>query len=158
MGFPFRVFCCFPVCESILVQVLYVQLFSFFISRSRNHIIIKGLKPEAGLVAQRNSPQLLAHLTLVLGAVGISSAFTVVSSITYSAGSSPVFDVELDSPASVDALLRGFYRFTRRSDPAQRPALLSGVSLYHAVTPGTRVRISLLRVIEVFFVCLGFVV
>ena len=70
----------------------------------------------------------------------------MLSVVTYSAKSAPVFNAELDSAEAVDAILREFSKFTRRSNPVKRPPELEDVALYHAVTPGTRIRISLLRV------------
>ena len=60
--------------------------------------------------------------------------------------SSPIYDVELDSADSVDQLLIASFRFSRKKDPVRRPPELENVSVYHAVTAGTRIRISLLRV------------
>ena len=112
---------------------------------NRTHLILKGLGPIGGSGQQPSQQVLKTRLTSVLGQIGADLPFVVINVVTYSR-SSPVYDVELGSSASVDALLRSYYRFTRRRDPVARPPELDGVTLYHSVTPGTRVRISLLRV------------
>ena len=83
--------------------------------------------------------------------VGSSTEFKVVSVVSYSAKSSPVFNAELDSEEAVDSILREFSKYTRRNNPVKRPAELETVSMHHAVTPGTRIRISLLRVSLFYF-------
>ena len=84
--------------------------------------------------------------------------FEVVNVVVFPSGNHPVYDVELCSPGAVEALVREFFKYTRRRDPVQRPAELDRVSIHHSVTPGTRVRIALLRV-SIFHVphsCLSF--
>ena len=89
---------------------------------------------------------LKTRMASVLAKVGIVAPINILGVVVYSSGSSPVYDVELDSFVTVSALLKEFYKFTRRRDPIARPPELDGVSLYRSVTTGTRVRVSLLRV------------
>ena len=97
----------------------------------------------------------------MLTAVGLRSPFSVVDVIVYPA-SQPVYDVELDYAKSVEFLVKEFFKFTRRKDPLVRPTELERVSLFHSVTAGTRIRISLLRVRSLYlyllfsvFLCLS---
>ena len=82
----------------------------------------------------------------VLELIGGNVEFNVMNVIVYPSKVAPVYDVELDSVEAVESLVKEFYKFTRRSSPAKRPSELERVSVYHSVTPGTRIRISLLRV------------
>ena len=112
-------------------------------------MIVKGLG--SVLPGQTRDPDLLkSRLTSVLSLYGVPE-FTVVSVISYPPPSNPVYDVTLGSADEVESILRESYKFSRRRDPVVRPPELKSVTLYHSVTPGTRVRISLLRVRVVFF-------
>ena len=97
-------------------------------------------------MGEQDQLALRTRLASVLSLVSSHPQFNVSNVITFSAGSSPVYSAELDSTEAVASLLRAFMRFTRRRDPVSRPADLEKVGLYHSVTIGTRVRISLLRV------------
>ena len=111
--------------------------------RNRTRIVVKGL----ALSGPHLSPdQLRGRLASILQLIGAPISFSVISVATYPSGASPVYDVELDSAAAVSAILREFYKFTRRQAPVSRPPELAHVAVYNSVTPGTRVRISLLRV------------
>ena len=118
-----------------------------FLSRNKNRLIVKGLGQIGSSGSQRSPDVLRSRIESVLSLIG-SAAFQVKDVVVYSASSpSPVYNVELDSIASVDSLLKEFFKFTRRSNPVKRPPELDKVFLYNAVTPGTRIRISILRVI-----------
>ena len=82
--------------------------------------------------------------------------FVVNRVIVYPSKGKPVFEVVLDSAAGVEGLIREFYKYVRRKDPIARPPELSGVSIYHSVTIGTRIRISMLRV-SFFYLMLLFI-
>ena len=105
--------------------------------------MVKGLGPSG---PNRDPASLKTHLASILKLVCSTTEFEVVNVMTYAAPSSPIYDIELDSALAVENLLRSFYRFTRRRDPVRRPPELEHVSIHHSVTPGTRVRIALLRV------------
>ena len=105
--------------------------------------MIKGLGRIGS--GNRDTAAIKSRVTAALSEVGASCEFSVESVIVYGAGN-PVYNVELGSEKSVNSLLSAFSRFTRRNDPVSRPQSLDGLALHHAVTPGTRVRISLLRV------------
>ena len=107
-------------------------------------MIVKGLGRIDGSNS-RDQEGLRARVARVLGAIG-SVPVAVLKVVVYPPHSAPVYDCELSSAEAVSALVRDFYKFTRRRDPVRRPVELEGVSVYHSVTPGTRVRISLLRV------------
>ena len=124
---------------------------SIFSLRTRCRIIIKGLG-HVGSSSQRSQETLKNRVTSVLSAVGSSAEFDVLDVFTYSSGSNPVYDAKLSSAEAVEIIIKEFYKFTRRRDPVRRPAELERVNLYHSITPGTRVRISILRVIAFFFV------
>ena len=114
-------------------------------SRNRTHLVVKGL---AGDLSSNRSPDMLrSRFASLLALVGSTTPFVVCNVIVYPAKGRPVYEVVLDSAAGVESLIKEFFKFTRRKDPVARPPELSGVSVYHSVTPGTRVRISLLRVI-----------
>ena len=117
---------------------------SVSIDRHPSNVIIKGLG-RVGSGATRDLEVVKNRASAVLNEVGSGREFTVLGVIVYGSNN-PVYNVELDSPESVSSLLSAFSRFTKRHQPVQRPQSLDGISLYHAVTPGTRVRISLLRV------------
>ena len=119
--------------------------------RNKNHVIVKGLGQVGSSGSQRSPEVLQGRLKAVLSLIGVSLPFEVLSVVVYGPSSaSPVYNVELDSVSAVDALLIEFFKFTRRSNPVKRPPELERVFLYHAVTPGTRIRISILRVNENF--------
>ena len=127
---------------------MLVFFFSFiFITffSTKRHIIVKGLG-QIGSSTQPTAEVVRTRLSAVLALVGYASPFEVLSVITYSAKHSPVYNAELDRAEAVEGLLQEFFKFTRRSNPVKRPPELESVSLHHAVTPGTRIRISLLRV------------
>ena len=136
---------------------------SILFSRVRAHVIIKGAGSLAGTGPQRDPDLQRATVGALLGLVAVDVPYSVVSVQTYAAHSNPVYDAELDSADAVSALIRSFSRYTRRRDPVRRPRELDGISLYHSVTPGTRVRIALLRVSllyhpllrEIFCLCLS---
>ena len=111
--------------------------------RHRSHVVVKGV----GRVGSggRDMAPVKTRISAVLAEVGANRGFEILSVIVYGA-SHPVYNVELESEDSVRSILSAFSRFTRRHEPVTRPASLDGVGLYHAVTPGTRVRLSLLRV------------
>ena len=112
--------------------------------RHRSHIIVKGLG-RIGSGGPRDANVVKNRITSLLNEVGSTQEFTVEEVIVYGQGN-PVYNVALSTEKSVTALLSAFSRFIRRRDPVPRPSSLDGVALHHAVTPGTRVRISLLRV------------
>ena len=122
----------------------------FHLFRNRAHIIVKGLGTIGSSGSQRNQDLLKTRLTSVLRLVDPDLEFTVKTVVVYSSRN-PIYDVQLDSAEAVESLLRSFFRFTRQRDPAKRPVDLEGISLYHSVTPGTRIRTSLLRVRYHFF-------
>ena len=119
------------------------DLFIFYLCfRFRSFLIVKGL----GQIDDSGSAErLVTRFGSLLALVGCDHPFTVQSVKSYST-SNPVYSVELDSSESVDSLLRTFTKFTRRRDPVRRPPELENASLFHSVTAGTRIRISLLRV------------
>ena len=125
--------------------------------RTSCRLVVKGLGVVGSSGAQRNPDLLKARLSSVLCLIGSPTPFTVVNVIVYLTRGSPVYDVELESAASVNSLLREFSKFTRRKDAVRRPAELDRVSIYHSVTPGTRVRVSLMRAngfnLEIFDFC-----
>ena len=101
--------------------------------------MVKGLGPSGPQVSLKSK---LASILRLIS----DTEFEVTNVLTYASPSAPIYDVELDHATAVETILRSFYRFTRRRDPVKRPAELERVSVHHSVTPGTRVRISLLRV------------
>ena len=119
---------------------------SLYLSRKLSHLVVKGLGRIGSSGSQSDQTLLRTRLTSVLQLVGASVEFSVVSVSVFPSGQSPVYEVELDSAGAVSAILRSFARFTRRHEPAKRPVDLADVTLYNSVTPGTRIRISLLRV------------
>ena len=121
---------------------LSVSLCRFF--RARTHVIVKGLGQIGS--GSRDQSLLTTRLTAVLSNVGSELEFNIVKVNVFPPPNHPVYDVELETAESVDALLKAFSRFTRRYEPITRPSSLDGLSMYHSVTTGTRVRISLLRV------------
>ena len=106
--------------------------------------MIKGLG-RVGSGGPRENEAIKLRVASTLAEVGPGLDVSVVDVIIYGAGY-PVYNVELKSEESVKALLSAFSRFTRRRDPVPRPQSLDKISLHHAVTVGTRVRLSLLRV------------
>ena len=127
-----------------MVSKSIVVLFDY---SSKSNLIVKGLGQVGSSGNQRNPEVLRGRLRSVLALVGAPVPFEVDDVVVYSAHSShPVYNVKLSSAAAVDSILREFFNYTRRSNPVKRPAELDNVSLNHAVTPGTRIRISLLRV------------
>ena len=128
-----------------------------FVSRNRNKLVVKGLGQVGDSGQQRDQDLLRPRLSALIQAVGCGVDVRVVNVIVYPS-SNPVYDVELDSAASVEAVVRGFFKFTRRRDPVRKPRELEKVSMHHSVTPGTRVRISLLRVRKSFFFSLILVI
>ena len=116
------------------------DLYAF--SRNRTHLVVKGLPGDSS----HGPDQLRARLATLLQSINSTIGFSVLNVITYPSASTPVYDVELDSAAAVSSLIREFFKFTRRQDPVRRPPGLERVSIYNSVTPGTRIRISLLRV------------
>jgi hypothetical protein len=120
-----------------------IQDFGFY--RNRSHIIVKGLAQVRSSGSPTDQDLLKTRLGAVLSAVGVGP-IAAVKVVAFPSKGSPVYDVELASAEIVASLIKSFYRYTRRKDPVPRPADLEGVALYHSVTPGTRVRISLLRV------------
>ena len=119
-------------------------------SRNLSHIIVKGLGRIGSTGSQNDRELLKSRLWSVLGLVGTQVAFTVINVNVFPSPTSPVYDVELDSSEAVSNILGTFTRYTRRHEPVARPQGLEGVSMYNSVTPGTRIRLSLLRV-RVFF-------
>ena len=123
-------------------------LFLFF--RTRTHIVVKGLGPigssgsSSGL--SRNQEILRGRLTSVLSLFGSDFPFVVRNVIVFPPVASPVYDVELDTSGAVDALIRETFKFSRKQDPVKPPPELERITLYHSVTPATRIRIALLRV------------
>ena len=116
-------------------------------------MVVKGLGiigSVSGSGASRSQDILCSRLSSVLKLIGPNVAFNVVKVIVYSARS-PIYDVELDSSAAVEKLLQSFYRYWHKRDPVQKPAELDKVSIFHSVTPGTRIRIALLRVSCFFY-------
>ena len=107
---------------------------------------MKGLGVIGSSGSQRDQTALRTRIGQVLTLVGITLPFEVLNVAVYSAQSSPVYDAELDSVLAVNALLKEYYKFTRRREPVARPPELDRVALYRCVTTGTRVRVSLLRV------------
>ena len=108
---------------------------------------MKGFNGFAALHgSQRNPEALRSRFASLLTLVGSSVSFVVNNVIVYPAKGKPVYEVVLDSPAGVEALVKEYFKFTRRKDPISRPPELNGVTIFHSVTSGTRVRISLLRV------------
>ena len=115
-------------------------------------MIVKGLGQVGSSSGSQRSPEVLrTRLKSVLDKIGVDEEFSVLNVILYPA-SSPVYDVELDSVVAVEALVRNFFKFTRRKDPVSRPPELDKVSVYHSVTTGTRIRLALLRVNNFYFV------
>ena len=106
--------------------------------------MVKGLGSSLGDV--RGPEMLRSRFASLLALVGTAVPFVVRNVIVYPARGRPVYEVVLDSAAGVEALIKEFFKYTRRKDPIARPPELSGVSVFHSVTAGTRVRISLLRV------------
>ena len=121
--------------------------FSLF-DRNRNRLVVKGVGPIVSN-AQRSQEVWKSHLVPVLRLIGPGVKFDIKSVIMYSP-SNPVYDVELDSNKSVDAIFNASYRFVRRNDPIQKPTEIERISIFRSVTPATRVRISLLRVRELW--------
>ena len=117
-------------------------MISFFLFRARAHLIVKGLSG----APPGSQEGLRSRLASVLASVGSDAAFVVNSVVVYPARGNPVYEVVLDTPLACERLIKDFFRFTRRRDPVSRPHELNGVAIYHSVTSGTRVRISLLRV------------
>ena len=118
----------------------------FYLSRRKlSHLVVKGLGRIGSSGSQTDQSLLKTRLTSVLKKVGANHPFSVKSVSVFPA-KNPVYEVELDTVDAVSAILRSFARFTSRHEPAKRPSELSGVSLFNSVTPGTRIRISLLRV------------
>ena len=113
---------------------------------ARSHVIIKGIGRVGGSSARPDQNTLITRLTAVLEQVGATRPFSVLAVNVFPSPASPVYDVQLDSVESVDSILISFSRFVRRQDPDARPAALDGVSMFHSVTTGTRIRLSLLRV------------
>ena len=116
-----------------------------FVCRNRHRLVVKGVGPIGGSGSQKNPELWKNRLTSVLKLFGPEVDFEIKNVIMYSAGN-PVYDVELDSATSVDEILNSSFRFYRRKDPISKPPELEKISIYRSVTPGTRVRISLLRV------------
>ena len=114
--------------------------------RTQCRLVVKGLGVVGSSGSQRNPDLLKARLTSVLSLVGAPEPFSITNVIVYPTRGSPVYDVELASVESVNSIIREFSKYTRRRDPVRRPAELDRVSIYHSVTPGTRVRVSLMRV------------
>ena len=117
-----------------------------YVFRNLSHIIVKGLGRICSTGSQNDRELLKSRLWSVLGLVGTEIAFQVLNVNVFPSPTSPVYDVELDSAAAVGSILGTFTRYTRRHESVARPQGLDGVSLYNAVTPGTRIRLSLLRV------------
>ena len=88
---------------------------------------------------------LSSRISSVLALVGANVDVRVKSVVVFP-GAKPVYKAELESAEVVKALLSGHSQYTRRRDPVARPQGLENVFLYTCVTPGTRIRISLLRV------------
>ena len=109
--------------------------------------MVKGLGPSG---PHLDPASLRAKLASILRLIS-DCEFVVTNVFTYASPASPIYDVELDTTSAVETILRSFYRFTRRRDPVRRPPELDRVSIHHSVTPGTRVRISLMRVSLFFF-------
>ena len=131
---------------SLGIKEAFIPCLCVLIFRSRCRLVVKGLGGIGADSSARNPDHLRARLSSVLQLIGAPISFSVVSVITYSSGSTPVSDVELNSEAAVSALIREFFKFTRRQDPVHRPPELDRISIYNSVTAGTRIRISLLRV------------
>ena len=108
--------------------------------------MVKGLGQIGSSGSQRDPEVLKSRLASVLQLIGSSVPFAVTDVIAYPSASSPVYDVGLDSSVAVSSLVREFFKFTKRTNPTARPPELERVGVYHSVTTGTRVRISLLRV------------
>ena len=105
---------------------------------------MKGL---SGFSAIQRSPEALrSRFGSLLALIGAKVPFVVNNVIVFPGKGKPVYEVVLDSPAGVESLIQEYFKYTRRKDPITRPPELSGVSIYHSVTAGTRIRISLLRV------------
>ena len=107
-------------------------------------MVVKGLSGFSAI--QRNPEALRSRFASLLALIGSTVPYVVNSVIVYPGKGRPVYEVCLDSPAGVESLVREYLKYTRRKDPVTRPQELSGVSIFHSVTAGTRVRISLLRV------------
>ena len=122
------------------------MLFFILFSRTRSHVIVKGLGQVGGSGSQRDPQVLRARVSSVLARVGVRSPINVVNVVAYPAS---VYGVELDSAVTAASLIREFSKYTRRRDPIQRPSELDKISLYHSVTTGTRIRVSLLRVCSI---------
>lgn len=120
------------------------MIFCWVIFRNTSHIIVKGLG-RIGSGTQASESLLRSRISSVLALVGANVDVRVKSVIVFP-GAKPVYKVELESAAVVKALLSGHSQYTRRRDPVARPQGLENVFLYNCVTPGTRIRISLLRV------------
>ena len=121
---------------------------------------MKGLG-QIGSGFQPSQDVLRSRLSSVLELFGPEVTFTVKKVYAFSS-KPPIYDVELDSVESVDELLKASFRFSRKKDPAKRPAELEHVSIYHSVTTGTRIRLSLLRVsleslLSMFLLSVGFI-
>ena len=105
---------------------------------------MKGLS--AFSAAQRSPEALRSRFASLLTLIGSNVPFVVNQVIVFPGKGRPVYEVVLDSSNGVESLVKEYFKYTRRKDPVSRPPELSGVSIFHSVTAGTRVRISLLRV------------
>ena len=137
---------CLKIWSLTCILSCYFTWIYVFCFRQLNCIIVKGLGQVGSSGAQHSPDALKSRMSSVLRLVGGGLEFSVVGVVVYSARHSPIYNVELDSTAAVTSLLREFFKFTRRNNPVKRPPELESVSLHHSVTPGTRIRISLLRV------------
>ena len=128
---------------------VYVAAFKYSYTRlflrNLTFIVVKGLGRIGSSGAQSDSNLLKSRLASVLSLVS-SEVKVNVESVVCFPGVKPVYKVDLGSSETVRALLFSFSRFTRRVDRVPFPSGLENVSIYNCVTPGTRVRISLLRV------------
>ena len=123
---------------------------SDYICSNECYVIVKGLGRIGSSGAQSDQKTLKSRLSSVLSLVSSELRLNVKSVICFP-GAKPVYKVELGSAEIVRDLLFSFSRFTRRVDRVPFPSGLENVTMYHCVTPGTRIRISLLRVIKINF-------
>ena len=124
---------------------LWGFVFSAFHCSNACFVVVKGLGRIGSSGAQSDQKTLKSRLSSVLSLVSSELRLNVRSVVCFP-GAKPVYKVELGSAEVVRDLLFSFSRFTRRVDRVPFPAGLENVTMYNCVTPGTRIRISLLRV------------
>ena len=126
-------------------------LFTVSICSNMCFVVVKGL----GRIGSSGTPSdqaLKSRLSSVLSLVSSELRINVKSVVCFP-GAKPVYKVELGSAEVVRDLLFSFSCFTRQVDRVPFPPGLENVTVYHCVTPGTRIRISLLRVKLLLFGC-----